>query len=357
MNTVEAQCNPLKTKRSQYMAYKQDIDLLPDFSSKLQYWREQLDMGNSYTEDELAFTRCLDLKTDEDLRQIHRYWMDWYRIDYANRAHAVMAKQVHNENEYRIAFCVRLFDNLKAELEIALSTAIRKVDVVQNRLTKITDQINDAGWTINGVSAPIAREIKELRYAFEANQPIDFNFFGESYKLRKACRLASIWDIIQYETFLKDQLVILNVRVQNTDESKSELVVADQRKIPIHLLEVTKTQILFINPGTQKALYGDLLEYVDCNEKGEAPELSALIFEQKAPSRPIVVTCSVEAFGATFYETRAVPENGAPILSQQLSKLFVRNVGKQIVPFKPSFLVKKLRESGQAVAVKKNTKN
>ena len=101
--------------------------------------------------------------------------------------------------------------------------------------------------------------------------------------------------------------------------------------------------VLPIPPASRQALYNDLKEYVECDAKGNYPELKALIFDNTYPSKPIVVTCEVQEFGAIFYETGAVPRGWAEALSQVLPKLFVRNNGKGIVKFSSQFLVKTLR--------------
>jgi hypothetical protein len=98
--------------------------------------------------------------------------------------------------------------------------------------------------------------------------------------------------------------------------------------------------ILSITPLCKEALYEDLKKYT---EQDQYHDLHELIFKKIAPLSKIVVTCTVEDFGATFYETGAIPKGGAENLSQQLPQLFLRSDDRQITDFNPSYLVKKLR--------------
>ncbi|MVM34029.1 hypothetical protein GO755_28610 [Spirosoma sp. HMF4905] len=97
---------------------------------------------------------------------------------------------------------------------------------------------------------------------------------------------------------------------------------------------------LFILQNSKQALYDDLCLFID---DADHLTLQNLINRGDMPKNHIVVTCQVKAFGLTFFEAGAVPEQGAKLLSEQIPNFFVRNDGMNIVSFKPSILVKYLR--------------
>ncbi|GAB3780590.1 hypothetical protein GCM10028818_33060 [Spirosoma horti] len=233
------------------------------------------------------------------------------------------------EEDRDIAFIVKSLDYLKEDLEKRLAASLRKEELLHAELKDISSAIDDSP----SLFSPTAK----LRRTLTTNRPVELAQFEDKTFGSGMEDLAMYWDIIHYESYLKDIIASIKIVEHSVDKENktSSSSIKDQRS----------PQILSIPPSSRQALYEDLLEYVESDENGEFPELYDLIFKQIAPSKPIVVTCEVGEFGTTFRETGAAPKGLASLLSEQLSKLFVRNTGKTIAPFVPGFLVKTLRHT------------
>jgi hypothetical protein len=170
-------------------------------------------------------------------------------------------------------------------------------------------------------------------------QESNFNDFAESWAEDWICNWLNreIINIEEPPIEEETQIDYLNSNSQGLKGSREQTTQRSSETL----------QIFHIPPQARLALYNDLKEYMECDEAGEAPELRALIFDHLKPFKPLVVSCGVEEFGQTFFETGAAPFGAATLLSKQIPLFFRRNNGKEIVDFKPSHLVKQLRKGKQ----------
>lgn len=221
-----------KTWQSQYMTnwhHKQQLESLATFSEQLQYWINNIDPNptrggcRSESIDNMGpgtpsiyadgveggrFRLALDPKTTNDRREFYRSIMEFYRTEYIldNKKIRTLGWSKVENDKRNIAFTVRPLEILKADLQLRLSTASRKIDLLKFELANTTNAIDAVCKIINGASYQVSGEIKELRQALETNSPYDFDFIDIEYPLNKTARLAEVWDLVYYESHLKDTL-------------------------------------------------------------------------------------------------------------------------------------------------------
>ena len=215
-------------QRLRGLVHKRQLEKLPTFSLRLEYWLENINSYPDpviYVSDETElFELRLDPTTDADRFELHRVWMQSDARDFAERNAEVNESVVNN----KVSFYVKSLDDLKSDLEQRLSNVIRKRDLLQKELDSTTNSIDVVCRPVNDFHRPdFAPEIKELRSRLELDKPYDFTFKNERFPQMKATRLAMVWDIIQYEKYLKDE--IYNLDKGQSDQPQTGLF-SEKRK-------------------------------------------------------------------------------------------------------------------------------
>lgn len=199
-------------QRARAWYHKQQLEGLPTFSNKLKYWLDEIGsypFDTRYEQGENApFTLAICPKTDEDRGELHRVWMDHHRKEMIEEKEAInkFGWQWSETDKKGIAFYVQSVDALTSDLELRLSTALRKKDLLYTELASTTADIDMAIRTVNGYSLPLADIVNELRYDLETNRSYDFAFTNDLFPSIKAVQVAQVWDIVHYESDLKDRL-------------------------------------------------------------------------------------------------------------------------------------------------------
>ncbi|WP_020597124.1 hypothetical protein [Spirosoma panaciterrae] len=222
-----------ENRRARAWELKQQLDKLSSFSFKLKFWLENIGSYPcpvTFQDGENApFTLSLDPETDDDLRELHRVWMDFHRKKYALEKREVnkFGWRWSEAEKVKIAYHIQSLETLLSDLEIRLSTTTRRNDLLQKELTNVTAAIDAVSRKVNGAFSTLADEIKELRDTLETNREYDFVFVNEHFPGTKTARLAEVWDIVHYEKYLKDRLASWQINPES-----SVLPVNDKRSNP-----------------------------------------------------------------------------------------------------------------------------
>jgi hypothetical protein len=343
----------LIAKRDRDRHHKLHLDELPTFLEKIDYWRREvfpekkLAAGSTQyhvadKDSPIDFVLSLKPQTDEEEQCLFDFCVECDRTYLAEQRYPVgkFVYKADKDGPDKVAFYVEPLENRKADLANRLSAATRKRDLLEEELRAVTAAIESVVRTVNGFKDILFDKITYMRHCLATHKQFCFNVKGDRNWSTTATEIATAWDIVHYEAFLKDKLYILdhpelgqlNSLTQSQPPTTSTIEPEE-----IEDLTTTPPTLLYIRPAAKEALYQDLCEYTHSSDH-EAVRL--LLYDNVAPQQKIVLTCQVADLVATFKESGAIIA-GAP-LSKQLPNYFVRNDGGEIVNLSKEYLVKGL---------------